>query len=139
MHEAPGYHQLADLLRTQIADGTLPAGARMPTEPALMHAHGVARQTVRRAITALRNEGLVTLVRGAGYKVRVQKPRTEIVIRPGWKIETRMPSPAERSELAAEFGHPVEEGVPVLVVTDVDGFIELFPGDRHSMVVSREL
>ncbi|MEU7860195.1 winged helix-turn-helix domain-containing protein [Nonomuraea sp. NPDC049141] len=67
-HEGPVplYRQLADLLRTQIADGTLPPNRPIPTEQRLMHEHEVGRDTVRKAIGILREEGFVIAIQGRG-------------------------------------------------------------------------
>jgi GntR family transcriptional regulator len=67
-HEGPTplYRQLADLLRTQIADGTLPPNRPIPTEQRLMHEHEVGRDTVRKAIAILREEGFVIAIQGRG-------------------------------------------------------------------------
>jgi DNA-binding GntR family transcriptional regulator len=62
----PLYRQLADLLRSRIVDGTLPPNRPIPTEQRLMHEHEVGRDTVRKAIAILREEGLVLAIRGRG-------------------------------------------------------------------------
>ncbi len=60
------YLDLADELRRTIADGT--SGA-LPSEAELGESHGVSRVTVRRALELLRNEGLISSRRGAGWFV----------------------------------------------------------------------
>ena len=67
-HEGPTplYRQLADLLRTQIADGTLPPNRPIPSEQRLMHEHEVGRDTVRKAIAILREDGFVIAIQGRG-------------------------------------------------------------------------
>ena len=59
-------HRLYLLLSDQISSGSLPAGSRMPGEPALAAEHGVARVTVRRALARLASEGRVQRRAGAG-------------------------------------------------------------------------
>lgn len=66
----PLYQQLAALLRAQIEDGTWLPGARLPSEPGLQQAHGLARDTVRAAIRVLREEGLVVTLPGRGTFVK---------------------------------------------------------------------
>jgi len=66
----PLYHQLAALLREQIARDELPAGGRMPTEAELAETHQASRNTVRLALGLLRAEGLVTSQQGSGSFVR---------------------------------------------------------------------
>ena len=71
-HDAatPLWAQLADILRKQIQAGKLPSGRVIPSESTLMQEHGVARGTVRKAIDALEEEGLVERVQGRGTFVR---------------------------------------------------------------------
>jgi len=54
------------VLRERILAGALPPGTRLPGEPDLAAAHGVARVTVRRALDGLEREGLVRRQPGAG-------------------------------------------------------------------------
>ena len=55
----PLYAQLAAILRGRIGSGELEPLARLPSESTLVQEHGVSRDTVRRAIRLLREEGLV--------------------------------------------------------------------------------
>ena len=57
---------LHDALRQQIRSGQLAPGAQLPTERELGGHFGVIRVTVRRALSALSQEGLVVAVRGRG-------------------------------------------------------------------------
>lgn len=68
--ETPLWQQLAAILRGQIQSGTLPPGRVMPSETTLMQEHQLARGTVRKAIDALVDEGLVNRVQGRGTFVR---------------------------------------------------------------------
>lgn len=71
---APKYRMIAAELRQQVVDGTLGAGDRLPTEPQLVEAYGVSRNTVRLATGLLVNEGLIERVpgRSGGMVVREQ-------------------------------------------------------------------
>jgi GntR family transcriptional regulator len=65
----PPWVQLAAILRARIADGSITA--RLPGERALQQEFGLAPVTIRKAIHALRDEGLVTTTSGMGsYVVR---------------------------------------------------------------------
>ena len=64
------YWLIADQLRTEIADGTHPAGGKLPTERDLAERFGVSRPTVRHAIAVLRTEGLIDARQGSGLHVR---------------------------------------------------------------------
>ena len=68
--ETPLWQQLASILRGQIKSGELPPGRVMPSETTLMQEHGLARGTVRKAVDALAEEGLVNRVQGRGTFVR---------------------------------------------------------------------
>jgi GntR family transcriptional regulator len=65
----PPYRQIADILRRRIESGQYPPNTRIPTESELMEAFEVARTTARRAIAALRDEGLVYTVPQRGSYV----------------------------------------------------------------------
>jgi DNA-binding transcriptional regulator YhcF (GntR family) len=68
-HESstPLYVQLAALLRSQIADGTITK--RLPSAKTLSQDHGVSHITAERALTMLKGEGLISPVIGKGYYV----------------------------------------------------------------------
>ena len=68
------YHQIADLLRAQIARGDLAPGQKLPSERELMESYGAARETVRRALRVLMAEGRVEARRGVGVFVRQRGP-----------------------------------------------------------------
>lgn len=72
--DRPVFKQIADRLRTAIQSGELAAGARLPSEQELMDTHGVARGTIRQAVSLLRSEGLVKTEHGRGTFVRDRPP-----------------------------------------------------------------
>ncbi|WP_231752424.1 GntR family transcriptional regulator [Mycobacterium gordonae] len=65
----PPFRQIADCLRTAIQNGRYGPRDQLPSEFALSHHFGVARMTVRRAISELRAEGLVSPEHGRGVFV----------------------------------------------------------------------
>ncbi|MFJ9420652.1 GntR family transcriptional regulator [Streptomyces sp. NPDC101249] len=65
----PPYRQIADDLRRQIQDGTIPVGRRIPSMVEMEQEYGVARDTLRKATAVLKNEGLVETVNGMGIYV----------------------------------------------------------------------
>src|SRR3954470_24952961 len=79
--EGAAYRQLAGVLRARIQDGSLTVGQRMPSEKDLHDEFGLARETVRRALAVLRNEGLIEVRQGHGTFV-VEAPE-RIALRPG--------------------------------------------------------
>lgn len=60
------WRQIADALEAEIAAGTLAQGAQLPTEAALAARFGVNRHTVRRALGAMAEQGLVRASQGRG-------------------------------------------------------------------------
>jgi GntR family transcriptional regulator len=65
----PVWSQLAGILRGQIERGAIPPGKLLPSISALMQIYGVSDGTVKRALRALRDEGLVSTVPGRGSYV----------------------------------------------------------------------
>ena len=62
----PPYQQLASLLRAQIESGELAPGKQLPSVIKLAEQYDIAVPTVRKAISLLKAEGLVTGVAGYG-------------------------------------------------------------------------
>lgn len=62
----PLYQQILNSLREQIASGEWKPDARLPTEAELSAALGVSRVTVRQALQAARDEGLIVSTPGRG-------------------------------------------------------------------------
>jgi GntR family transcriptional regulator len=65
----PVYRQLAGLLRRRIVTGELAPGAPLPSESSLMGEYGISRDTVRKTMDVLREEGLAVTVPGKGSYV----------------------------------------------------------------------
>lgn len=63
------YLQLREILRSQIDEGDFVPGSAIPSESELAEMYGLHRLTVRSAITALVNEGLLKPVQGRGVFV----------------------------------------------------------------------
>src|SRR3989475_11520631 len=61
--------QVRETLTRRIGQGLLPAGSRLPSEPALATELGVSRATLREALRALESEGLVRRMWGSGTYV----------------------------------------------------------------------
>ena len=69
-----GYRELASALRDAIQAGTYPAGSTLPKQDEIANEHGVNVNTVRKAVSVLEAEGLVTPVRRKGTVVRARPP-----------------------------------------------------------------
>lgn len=93
------YLQVVDDLRSQIIDGRLPAGSRLPARAQLARQHGVSENVVRRAVDVLMAEGLIHTQTGARPTVR-QRPELRRLTR-SWYREQRGGSPF-RADMAAQ-------------------------------------
>ena len=70
----PPYRQIAAIIKRGILSGQYPADTRIPTESELVETYEVARSTARRAVAALRDEGLVYTVPARGtYVAKVDR------------------------------------------------------------------
>ncbi|MEM8624730.1 MAG: phosphonate metabolism transcriptional regulator PhnF [Pseudomonadota bacterium] len=72
--DAPLWRQVERAIAAEIAAGRYIAGAKLPTEAEFAGRHGVNRHTVRRALAALREAGVVRSRRGAGVFVTETPP-----------------------------------------------------------------
>ena len=70
----PTYLQVADVLRTEITRGQLPAGERLASVRDLAARFNVAAVTVQSALRVLREEGFVIARSTRGYYVRDELP-----------------------------------------------------------------
>ena len=66
----PAYAQLVNILRQSMAAGILRPGDQLPSEAQLCEHYGVSPMTVRRAINALVDQGMVVAEQGRGTFVK---------------------------------------------------------------------
>ncbi|MCX4094931.1 GntR family transcriptional regulator [Nocardia sp. alder85J] len=69
--------RLRDILRAAVRGGSYPRGL-LPSEAQLMAAHTASRATVRAALAALRDEGLIERTQGVGTHAVVAPVRTSL-------------------------------------------------------------
>lgn len=69
------YEKIADQIESQVLDGTLKAGDRLPAERQLAERFAVSRTAVREAVKALRQRGLIEVYPGRGTFVTNQTSR----------------------------------------------------------------
>jgi DNA-binding GntR family transcriptional regulator len=93
------YLRVVDDLRRQIIDGTLTAGARLPSRAKLAEQHHVSENVVRRAVDVLMAEGLIETRTGARPTVR-GRPNVQRLTR-SWYREQRGGSPF-RADMQAQ-------------------------------------
>ena len=146
-----------DELRHRIDQGKLPAGTRLPSEPDLAAELGVSRATLREALRALEDEGLLRRRQGSGTYV-ADRPRvansldvnfgvTEAIRAAGMRAGvtqgrhwTEPASAGEAAHLGTEPGQDVivvervrtAEGRPVVLSRDI--FPSGLIGDRTQLV-----
>jgi GntR family transcriptional regulator len=68
-HRIPLHSQLNAILRSAIADGSLPPGSQVPTEAELQDKFKISRSVVRQALLSLTADGLIQRGRGRGSVV----------------------------------------------------------------------
>jgi len=115
---APLYRSIAGLLRTEIVDGRLTPGSRIPTIGTLAETYGVARVTVRQAIAVLINEDLLVARQGSGTFVTDNAKRApRINLEADWQHLLR--SLHDNKPVALE----VQESVTHVPIEDGDGLL----------------
>lgn len=67
--KVPPWRQIANALRKRIETGDIPPGGRIPSTVELEQEWDVARETIRKAINHLKDEGLIEGVAGMGIYV----------------------------------------------------------------------
>ncbi|MCI9156585.1 MAG: substrate-binding domain-containing protein [Lawsonibacter sp.] len=67
---APKYQSIADSLRLEIENGLYSSKQLLPTEQLLCQRFQISRQTVRRALSLLEEEGLIIRRQGSGSRLR---------------------------------------------------------------------
>lgn len=127
------YRRLASRLRDAIDQGEYGPGERLPSEKRLEQIYDVGRDTVRDALTLLRNEGRVVTTRGSGTRVRAEGEMQISTLPAGAYIGSRMPTPEEQEQ----WGLP--PGVPVFVVEPPGGDPLIVPADRVRLHVPLNL
>lgn len=140
---------IADTLRDEIAAGSRRPGDRLPSEAELSERFGVNRHTLRRALAALADEGLVVTRRGAGAfvasapalvyplgrRVRFRQNLAasgRVAGRRVLTLETRRADAAEAEALALTEGDAVHviEGVSLADGLPLATFRSVLPADR---------
>ncbi len=76
------YARVKQHLKSELARGRFPPGARMPSEATLLAQFKVSRMTVNRALRELQSEGLVDRVQGVGtFAAPLQRVASTLTIR----------------------------------------------------------
>ena len=157
----PLFLQLDNLLRSQIKEGSLTPGDRIPSEHELSREHGISRMTARRALDTLVMEGLLFRRPGKGTYVseKVQWPGATVfsfstaMASLGLAVTTRVveltldtPSESIARDLRVGQGEQIVrltrlrliEGQPVALHTSYMSR-EYYPAIRHADLVTTPL
>jgi GntR family phosphonate transport system transcriptional regulator len=144
----PIWKAIATSLSNDIAEGVYQQGDKLPTEAVLAARFGVNRHTVRQAMGALADEGIVHARRGAGVfvamkptdypigrRVRFNQNLTAAGRTPAKEVlllETRMAHASEADALHLETGAVVHvyEGLSLVENTPIALFRSVFPAER---------
>lgn len=144
----PVWQSIAIALEGEIARGHYPAGDKLPTEAQLSARFGVNRHTVRHAIAALAERGLVHSRRGAGVFVRTAPMEYPLGARVRFhqnvratgrlpekrvlRVEVRPSDKAEAEALHLSPGAPVTvyEGLSLAGGAAIAHFLSIFPAER---------
>ena len=135
------FEETLDRLGNAIRLGLLEPGTQLPAERELCEQLGIARSTLRQALTALVQSGHLVAVRGRGGGTFVaecppvsEQPTPEVLA--GWRdaCDSRMAVELGVAVLAAERATP--EAIPPLeeLVTAMDGLMDHFAAYRQADV-----
>ncbi|MEU7652477.1 winged helix-turn-helix domain-containing protein [Micromonospora taraxaci] len=100
--------QIANKLRAAILTRRLVPGDKLPSQPDLAARYGVARETVKRALEALRSERLIVTRQGSGAFVRAQTQRA-VELRP--HIEAAFERPHVTVDFAGFSGETLRDAL----------------------------
>ncbi|TDQ41113.1 GntR family transcriptional regulator [Aureibacillus halotolerans] len=89
----PLYEQLRQQLRQQILNGTYKNGDMLPSENELMKIYSITRTTIRKAMSALVQEGLIQQIHGRGTFVSFKEVKKTI-----WNFQGFSTLAKERNE-----------------------------------------
>lgn len=133
------FEETVGRLGTAIRLGLLAPGARLPAERELCTRLGIARSTLRQALTALAQSGLLTAVRGRGGGTFVAEilppsgPPPPEALR-AWRdtCDARMAVEVGVAMLAAERATPAAIAALTEIVVSLDSMLEDFPSYRQA-------
>lgn len=124
---SPLWQKVYDGLRGAIETGRYSPESRLPSESELCRKYGVSRPVVRRAIAELRNEGLVSTIKGSGAFVSDGRLEDDFVgTRSGFFDEMTSKGRHLRTRvLAQELGAATSKEAQRLVVRPGDPVVRL--------------
>ena len=117
---APLYDRIKSHVIELIENGPWKVSQRIPSEHELVRTLGASRMTVNRALRELAQAGYLHRSQGVGTFVAQTPTMQVVVLRPGDRVVSRMPTEEERVRLGTGYL------TPVLVVTRSDGYEEQY-------------
>ncbi|WP_030751689.1 GntR family transcriptional regulator [Streptomyces sp. NRRL F-5135] len=127
------YLQISESLRQKIEKGKI--SEALPSEAELMRTYGVGRSTIGRALKALRADGVIESVQGAGWYVTGTGDRRPLVERvteslraEGTAVGDAFPS---ENELCERFGVSRTAVRTAIAQMEGQGLIEMGPNRRR--------
>jgi len=133
------FEETVDRLGTAIKLGLLPPGSRLPAERELCARLGIARSTLRQALTALTQSGHVYATRGRGGGTFVSDPQPPAVppsqpMLAEWReiCDQRLAIEVGAAMLAAERAQPQELAALDAVAESLDRALEDFAAYRQA-------
>ncbi|WP_238006158.1 GntR family transcriptional regulator [Dactylosporangium sp. AC04546] len=108
------YKGIREALRARLVGGEFQPGDALPSEAALVAEYGVARNTVRRALDQLAEEGLITTQPGRGRLVSAPNQQSQPAQPQYQRIAAELRAQIESGELAAGAKLPSESGLVAL-------------------------
>ena len=158
----PLYHQLAELLLSEIRKGTYPPGSRIPSEHQLAGTYRIGRPTARQATDLLVRRGILVRRRGSGTFVKEPEQEVDLFslagtsasfLQTGVIVSTRLLSRPKRRQIGRSPHNPFAgreafyfsrlsftDQVPVLIedfYLDPDHFAELDQIDMEGRSLAR--
>lgn len=116
----PLHQQISTRLRTQILNGSLPPGTRLPSESQLQRTFGVSRSVVRQALASLTAEGLIERGRGRGSTVAPRREHHRLVQRlPGLSTQVTAQGADVRTTVLSIEREPARGATTVLGTPEV--------------------
>jgi DNA-binding FadR family transcriptional regulator len=132
------FEETVERLGTAIKLGLLPPGARLPAERELCARLGIARSTLRQALTALSQSGHVRATRGRGGGTFVadplppaEPPSAEVLALWRETCDERLAVELGVAVLAAERAQPDDVATLTELVAELEDLLEDFPAYRQ--------
>jgi GntR family transcriptional regulator/MocR family aminotransferase len=141
--DGPAYRWLCTALRTQILEGRLRPGARLPATRDLARQHGLSRGTIIGAFEQLKSEGYIEGSVGSGTYVNKVLPDELLQIprRPNYRPPVTKPAPRRVSDFARRLTNfpTCAFFAPVRAFRANQPALDLFPATLWAQVAARRL